>query len=164
MRCSYWFSCSTGGKLYIVNEKNDSESRGSKSISILDGLISGNTEKIPPSPVIKQLAMAVENEKKFSSMKDFLATNKGSSPIKERAGLSLFAVRSLVLCEKEDNISEFPDEVKLYSLISLLFDAGGKFLKRKISSGSETTAATLLRDIHAAPLESFVTKVADWKL
>ncbi|KAL3726563.1 hypothetical protein ACJRO7_031461 [Eucalyptus globulus] len=149
------------GKLYIVNEKNDSESRGSKSISILDGLISGNTEKIPPSPVIKQLAVTVENGKKFSSMKDFLATNKGSSPIKERAGLSLFAVRLLVLCEKEDNMSEFPDEVKLYSLISLLFDAGGKFLRRKISSGSETTAATLLRDIHAAPLESFVTKVAE---
>ncbi|KAL3725816.1 hypothetical protein ACJRO7_030793 [Eucalyptus globulus] len=30
--------------LYIVNEKNDSESRGSVSISILDGLIAGNTE------------------------------------------------------------------------------------------------------------------------
>ncbi|KAK3411836.1 hypothetical protein EUGRSUZ_I00588 [Eucalyptus grandis] len=134
MRCSYWFSCSTRGELYIVNEKNDSESRGSKSISILDGLISGNTEKIPPSPVIKQLAVAVENGKKFSSMKDFLATNKGSSPIKERAGLSLFAVRSLVLCEKEDNISEFPDEVKLYSLISLLFDADicrGKVSQKK---------------------------------
>ncbi|KAF8009139.1 hypothetical protein BT93_J0201 [Corymbia citriodora subsp. variegata] len=147
--------------LYIVNEKSDAESRGSESTSTLDGLIAGNTEKIPPSPVIKQLAVAVENGKKFSSMKDFLATNKGSSPIRERAGLSLSAVKSLVLREKEENISEFPDEVKLYSLISLLFDAEGNFLRRKISSGSDTTAATLPRDIHAAPPESFVAKVAE---
>ncbi|XP_030542828.1 rab3 GTPase-activating protein catalytic subunit isoform X1 [Rhodamnia argentea] len=147
--------------LYMVNEKNDAESRGSESTATLDSLIAGNTEKIPPAPVIKQLAVAVENGRKFSSMKDFLATNKGSSPIRERAGLSLSAVRSLVLREKEDNISEFPDEVKLYSLISLLFDAEGNLLRRKISSSSDTTAATLPRDIHAAPPESFVAKVSE---
>lgn len=63
--------------------------------------------------------------KKFKSLKDCLASSGGSSPVRERAGLSLSAVKSLVLREKEDKITlEFGDNEKVLSLINSLFDAG----------------------------------------
>lgn len=63
--------------------------------------------------------------KKSKSMKDFLASSGGSSPVRERASLSLLAVKSLVLRDKEDKLtSEFSKDEKVLSLIRSLFDAG----------------------------------------
>ncbi|PKI77540.1 hypothetical protein CRG98_002146 [Punica granatum] len=126
--------------LYVMNEKNDAESKASDPMSALEGLLAGNFEKIPPSSIIKQLAVAIQKGTKQNSMKDFLLSSRDSSPIKERAGLSLSAVRSLVLREKEDkDKSDFGDDEEVLSLIKALFDA----------------------DIRAAPPGSFVVKVAE---
>lgn len=58
-------------------------------------------------------------------MKEFIASSGGSSPAKERAGLSLSAVKALVLREKEDGqTSEFTSNEKVVQLISSLFDPG----------------------------------------
>lgn len=58
-------------------------------------------------------------------MKDILASSGASSPIMERASLSLAAVKSLMLRDKEDKLtSEFGNDEKLVSLIKSLFNAG----------------------------------------
>lgn len=58
-------------------------------------------------------------------MKDFVASSRGSSPVRERAALSLSAVKSLVLRDKEDKLtSEFGKDKNVLSLIHSLFDAG----------------------------------------
>lgn len=63
--------------------------------------------------------------KKFKSLKDCLASSGGSSPVRERAGLSLSAVKSLVLREKEDKLTfGSGDNEKILSLINSLFDEG----------------------------------------
>lgn len=63
--------------------------------------------------------------KKSKSMKDFLASSGGSSPARERGGLSLSVVKSLVLRDKEDKLtSEFGSNDKVLSLIRSLFNAG----------------------------------------
>lgn len=63
--------------------------------------------------------------KKSKSLKDFLASSGGSSPARERGGLSLSAVKSLVLRDKEDKLtSEFATNEKVLSLIQSLFDTG----------------------------------------
>lgn len=139
---------------------------------------------------------------KSKSMKDFIASTGGSSPARERASLSLSAVKALVLREKEDNLtSEFSSDEKVVHLINSLFDPGmciiggllmmhlrichfslthypvmvfhfrynickifaeGDFLRRKINSDPEETAITSLpRDIHGAPPESLVVKLAE---
>lgn len=63
--------------------------------------------------------------KKLKSIKDILASSGSSSPIMERASLSLSAVKSLVLRDKEDKLaSELGDNEKVLSLMHSLFDAG----------------------------------------
>jgi len=58
-------------------------------------------------------------------MKDVIASSGGSSPAKERGGLSLSAVKALVLREKEDKLtSEFSSNEKVVHLINSLFDPG----------------------------------------
>ncbi|OVA09453.1 Rab3 GTPase-activating protein catalytic subunit [Macleaya cordata] len=121
---------------------------------------SNDMAKIPPASVIKQLAVAVEAGKKFKSMKDFLASTRDSSPVRERAGLSFSAMKSLVLRDKEDkSTSEFGDDDEVVSFIKLLFDAEGQFCIRKNQSGS--AMASVPRDIHAAPPESFVVRLSE---
>lgn len=62
--------------------------------------------------------------KKLKSLKDFLAASGSSSPVRERASLSLYAVRSLVLREKDERPSDFGNNEKVLALIRSLFDAG----------------------------------------
>ena len=63
--------------------------------------------------------------KNLKSLKDFLASSGNSSPVRERAGLSFSAVRSLVLHDKEDKLaSDFGDDERVLALIHSLFDAG----------------------------------------
>lgn len=73
--------------------------------------------------------------KKFKSMKDLMVSSRDSSPVRERAGLSLSAVKSLVLRE-EKPASESGDKEKLLSLIRLLFDAGRCILAELIKGFS----------------------------
>ncbi|KAK7320378.1 hypothetical protein VNO77_29796 [Canavalia gladiata] len=149
--------------LYILNMKNDIDSRASEGIPSVESLTAATKDPIPPSSVLKQLAMAVEAGSKAKSMKDFIASTGDCSPAKERAGLSLSAVKALVLREKEETLtSEFSSNEKVVRLINSLFDPEGDFLVRKINSNPEETALTSLpRDIHGAPPESLVVKLAE---
>ncbi|KAK3017410.1 hypothetical protein RJ639_006704, partial [Escallonia herrerae] len=117
-----------------------------------------DTNIIAPTAVMQQLAIAVEAGKKVKSMKDLLSSSRDSSPVRERAGLSFSAMKSLVLREKE----EFGVDEKVLSLINSLLDAEGHFPGRKTSSGSETIAnmTSLPKDIHGAPSECFVVKLS----
>ncbi|KAB1215176.1 Rab3 GTPase-activating protein catalytic subunit [Morella rubra] len=149
--------------LYLLNMKNDLEAKSLEAIPSVEGFVAASTGGIPPAAVMKQLAVAVEAAKKRKSLKDCLTSSGGSSPVRERAGLSLSAVKSLVLREKEDKLTfGFGDNEKVLSLINSLFDAEGKFLRRKISADSEaTTISSLPRDIHGSPSESLVVKLAE---
>lgn len=63
--------------------------------------------------------------RKTNSMKDFIASSGGSSPARERAGLSLSSVKALVLREKEDKLTpQFSSDDKVVYLINSLFDPG----------------------------------------
>ncbi|KAK8467163.1 hypothetical protein PHAVU_008G269100 [Phaseolus vulgaris] len=149
--------------LYTLNVKNDLDAKASESFPSVESLTAATKDPIPPSSVLKQLAIAVEAGSKVKSMKEFIASPGGSSPAKERAGLSLSAVKALVLREKEDNLtSEFSSNDKVVQLISSLFDPEGDFLTRKINSNIEEIVMTSLpRDIHGAPPESLVVKLAE---
>lgn len=139
-----------------MSPKRVSDSKGSEA--------EGLNENIPSASGLKQLAIAFEAGKKFKSMKDFMASSRDSSPVRERAALSLSAVKSLVLREKEDKFtSEFGGDETVLSLIHSLLDSEGHFLRRMIGCGSETptTTTSLPRDIHGAPTESFVVKLSE---
>ncbi|KAL7186574.1 hypothetical protein ACSBR2_028329 [Camellia fascicularis] len=145
--------------LYLMSMTNVSESKGSETGSLPECL--SNCSIIPPASVMKQLAIAVEAGKKFNSVKDLLASSRGSSPVRERA---ISAVKSLVLREKEENFStEFGGDEKLLSLINLLLDAEGQFPGRKIGTDSDipTNMTSLPKDIHGAPPESFVVRLSE---
>ncbi|KAM6553862.1 hypothetical protein CsatB_014624 [Cannabis sativa] len=149
--------------LYMLNMKNGVDLKVVETTPSAEGLSAANLGLIPSVSTIKQLATAVEMGKKSNSMKDFLAISGGSSPVRERSGLSLSAVKSLVLREKEDNLtSEFCNNEKVLSLIELLFSGDELFLKRNIRSCLDAiTVTSFLRDIHGAPPESFIVKVAE---
>eukprot|EP00258_Populus_trichocarpa_P010068 XP_002317338.3 uncharacterized protein LOC7483626 isoform X1 [Populus trichocarpa] len=146
--------------LYLLNMKNEEEAKGSHVSSIVERLNATNPDTIPPISALKQLAVAVDSGKKFKSVKDILASSGASSPIMERASLSLAAVKSLMLRDKEDKLtSEFGNDEKLESLIKSLFDAEGNFLSRNMSLVLEPPL--LPRDIHGAPPEGFLTKLSE---
>ncbi|KAE9596364.1 putative Rab3 GTPase-activating protein catalytic subunit [Lupinus albus] len=149
--------------LFILNMKNDLEAKASEVIPLVESLTAANIDPIPPSSVLKQLAISVEAGSKTKSIKDFIASSGSSSPAIERAASTLSAVKALVLREKEDRLtSEFSNDERVLHLISSLFDPEGDFLKRKINSNPEETAITsLARDIHGAPPESLVVKLAE---
>ncbi|XP_042485226.1 rab3 GTPase-activating protein catalytic subunit isoform X2 [Macadamia integrifolia] len=120
------------------------------------------TPKIPPASAVRQLGIAVEAGKKFKSMKDLLASARDSSPVKERAGLSFSAVKSLVLREKDEKLTSQLVDDEILSLIHFLFDADGHLPRRKDASDSATaTAPSLPRDVHAAPPDGFVVRLSE---
>ncbi|XP_061368119.1 uncharacterized protein LOC133311118 [Gastrolobium bilobum] len=149
--------------LCILNVKNELDAKASEAIPSVEGLTAATADPIPPSSVLKQLAIAFEAGRKTNSMKDFVASSGGSSPARERAGLNLSAVKALVLREKEDKLtSELCNDEKVVHLIKSLFDPEEEFLRRKINSNPEETAIkSLLSDIHGAPPESLVVKLAE---
>ncbi|KAK6229743.1 Rab3GAP catalytic subunit [Theobroma cacao] len=150
--------------MYLLNMKNDAEAKALEAIPSVDVLNTVNTNNIPPTSVIKQLAIAVEAGKKFKLLKDLLASSGSSSPIRERTGLSFSAVKSLVLRDKEDKLaSGFGDDERVLALIHSLFDAEGNFLRRQLVSDSNTctTMISLPKDIHGAPPESFLVKLSE---
>ncbi|XP_077253908.1 rab3 GTPase-activating protein catalytic subunit isoform X2 [Tasmannia lanceolata] len=137
----------------------DSE-RGSTGAA--DDSNSSNKFIIPPASIIKQLGMAIESGKNFKSLKDLVPTSD-SSLIKEKAGLSFSAVKSLVLREKEEkSTSEFVDNEEVLSLIRSLFDTEEHFLRRKNGSGYANLSMSYFpSDIHGAPPESFVVRLSE---
>ncbi|XP_059662466.1 uncharacterized protein LOC132308409 [Cornus florida] len=150
--------------LYMMRVRDVSESKGSEMGSSAEDVNTRNVGIIPPTTVIKQLAIDVEAGKKFKSMKDLLASSRDSSPVMERAGLSFSAVKSLVLREKEEKVtSEFGADEKVLSMINSLLEAEGHFPERKIDSGPETLTnmTSSAKDIHGAPPGSFVVKLSE---
>ncbi|OIT26630.1 PREDICTED: rab3 GTPase-activating protein catalytic subunit [Nicotiana attenuata] len=148
----------------FMSERELPNSKDSESGSTMEESNLGDSDVIPPAAVMKQLAVAVEAGKRCITMKDFLASSRGSSPIMERASLSLSAVKSLVLREKEDKFSgEFGADDKVLSRINSLLDAEGHFPGSKVYSDTETSAnaSSLPKDIHGAPPESFIVKLAE---
>ncbi|XP_058095129.1 uncharacterized protein LOC131240716 isoform X2 [Magnolia sinica] len=135
------------------------------SIGVEDASIASNVVSVPPTSIIKQLAVALEAGKKFKSLKDLLASTRGSSPVKERSGLSFSAVKSLVLREKEEKpVPEPDDNEEVLSLIHSLFDACREEHIPKMENGSCSTIPTTMylpRDIHGAPPESFVVRLSE---
>ncbi|KAL2322678.1 hypothetical protein Fmac_027057 [Flemingia macrophylla] len=148
--------------LYILNGKNDLDAKASEAIHSVEGLTTMTEHPIPPSSILKQLAVAFEVGRKTNSMKDLVASSGGSSPSRDRAGLSFSAVKALVLREKEDKLSsEYSINEKVVYLINSLFDPEGEFLRRKFNSDPEETfISSLSRDIHGAPPDSLVVKLA----
>lgn len=58
-------------------------------------------------------------------MKDLLASSKNSSPIREKASMSISVMKSLVLREKDDKmIQEFGSDDKVLGLMNALLNAG----------------------------------------
>ncbi|XP_023521287.1 rab3 GTPase-activating protein catalytic subunit-like isoform X1 [Cucurbita pepo subsp. pepo] len=149
--------------LYMLNMKNDIEAKNAEIIPSVESFLATDKASIPSLSVIKQLAIAIEAGKKSKSVKSLLASSAGSSSAKGKPGLNLSTVRALVLREKEEKISTtFRHDERIQSLIRSLFDAGGDFLKRSITSGSEgTIAASLPRDIHGAPPDSLLVKISE---
>ncbi|XP_022151309.1 uncharacterized protein LOC111019274 isoform X2 [Momordica charantia] len=149
--------------LYLLNMKNDIEAKNAEVIPSVESFLAIDRTSIPPFSVIKQLAVAVEAGKKCKSMKSLLASSGDSSSTREKSGLSLSAVRALVVREKEEKIStEFHHDARIQSLICSLFDAEGDFLKRSFGSASEGTIVTSLpRDIHGAPPDSLLVKISE---
>ncbi|CAN0915649.1 Rab3 GTPase-activating protein catalytic subunit [Linum grandiflorum] len=110
---------------------------------------------------MKQLAIAIDTGKKHKSIKDLVVVSSGSSsPIKERTGLSLAAVKSFVLRDKDDKLaSEFENHEKLLFIMQSLFSTEGDFLKRNVCCSMESL--TLIKDIHGAPPDSLLVKLSE---
>ncbi|XP_006346203.1 rab3 GTPase-activating protein catalytic subunit [Solanum tuberosum] len=143
----------------FMSERAIPDSKDSESGLRMEESKHRDRDVIPPASVMKQLAVAVEAGKRCITMKDFLASSRGSSPIMERASLSLSAVKSLMLREKDDKFAgEFGADDKVLSLINLLLDAEGHFPGRKVDSAN---ASSLPKDLHGAPPESFIVNLAD---
>ncbi|KAI3768986.1 hypothetical protein L6452_00082 [Arctium lappa] len=123
-----------------------------------------NSDIVPPANVLKQLAIGVQTTKIIKSMKDLMISSRDSSPVKERSTLSLSAMKSLVVGEKEDTFaSEFGRDEKVMSLIHSLTNAEGHLSRRKIGSRVEknTNLTNFAKEIHGAPPECLVTELAE---
>ncbi|XP_073058907.1 uncharacterized protein [Primulina eburnea] len=148
--------------LYFMGEREFSPSNGSEEGVIPEGSKNAITDIIPSSAIVKQLAVAIETGISYNSMKDLIASSRGSSPIRERASMSFSAMKSLVLREKEDKwTSEFGADEKVVSVVNALLNTEGSFSGRTFSGLEAQTAASLLKDIHGAPVESFVVKLSE---
>nr|GLL22566.1 rab3 GTPase-activating protein catalytic subunit [Ipomoea trifida]GMC74536.1 rab3 GTPase-activating protein catalytic subunit [Ipomoea batatas] len=145
--------------LYLMRDREFPEQEETKSGSLLEDPNFLDAGVIPPSVVLKQLAVAIESGKKYNSMKDLLASSRGSSPIREKASLSFSAVKSLVLREKD--ASELGSDDKGLCLITSLLDAEGHSPESRVENGSETStnSTSLPKDIHGAPPECFIIKL-----
>ncbi|KAI3507783.1 hypothetical protein L1887_22777 [Cichorium endivia] len=120
-----------------------------------------NIDIIPSAAVLRQFAIGVETTRMVRSMKDIVMSSRGSSPVREKTGINFSTVKSLVLRDKEDMEFGADEKVKVVSLISSLLGAEGHISGRKSSCKLETngTVISLLKDLHAAPYDSFVV---DW--
>lgn len=148
--------------LYMMHEREFSLSSDLEE-GELEGSKAANTDIIPSSAILKQLAVAIEAASSYSTMKDLLASSKGSSPIREKASMSISVMKSLVLREKDDKmINEFGSDEKVLAVINSLLDAEGQFTGRTVPGlEAQINSTSLVKDIHGAPLESFVVKLSE---
>ncbi|KAL3508469.1 hypothetical protein ACH5RR_027870 [Cinchona calisaya] len=143
---------------------SEREIKDPKSGAITEDSNISNENIIPPTAIMRQLAIAIEAGKKHNSMKDLLASSRDSSPVRERAALSFSAMKSLILREKEEKfMTEFGTDEKVVSLIKSLLNSEGLMPPRKgdFVLGELTSFSSLTKDIHGAPPESFVVKLAE---
>ncbi|XP_017253407.1 uncharacterized protein LOC108223595 [Daucus carota subsp. sativus] len=149
--------------LYLENPGDFSQPKVLESCSLTENPKVVNVDIIPPVAYIKQLAIAIEAGKNYKTIKDLMACSTSSSPVRERASLSFLAMKSLVLREKEEKFaSEFSADTKALSLINMLVDAEGHHAETESGSGHETAAnSSLPKEIHGAPPESFIIKLAE---
>ncbi|KAI3675723.1 hypothetical protein L1987_85315 [Smallanthus sonchifolius] len=92
-------------------------------------------------------------------MRDLLSSSRDSSPVREKDGLNFSIVKSLVLRDKEDKIDmDFSADGRVFSLTSSLLSVEGPVSGRKANRKLEinTTIASLLKDLHGAPPDSFI--------
>ncbi|XP_042042507.1 rab3 GTPase-activating protein catalytic subunit-like [Salvia splendens] len=147
--------------LYLMHERGFSQPNDLE--EELESLKAPKADIIPSSAILKQLAVAVEAGSGYSTMKDLLASSKSSSPIREKASMSISVMKSLVLREKDDKmILEFGSDDKVLGLMNTLLNAEAEFTGRTVP-GMETqlNSTSLVKDIHGVPLESFVVKLAE---
>ncbi|KAL3639978.1 hypothetical protein CASFOL_014946 [Castilleja foliolosa] len=152
--------------LYMMGEREFSNSKDSEAGVSAEGSKSVNADIIPSSAIVRQLAIALGAGLNYTSTKDLLVSSRGSSPIRERASLSFSAMKSLVLREKDDKLaSEFGGDEKVLSVINALLNAvlaEGQFKGRTVPSlEAQTNATFLLKDIHGAPVDSLVVKLSE---
>ncbi|KAM0063526.1 putative Rab3 GTPase-activating protein catalytic subunit [Helianthus debilis subsp. tardiflorus] len=123
-----------------------------------------NSDIIPSASMLKQLAIGVETTKIVKSMKDLMILARDYSPVKERSGLSLYAMKSFVVGEKEDKFAaEFGRDEKVMSFIHLLMDPEGHLSRRKTGSRMDKApkVTKFSKEVHGAPPESFVPELAE---
>ncbi|KAL0311003.1 UNVERIFIED_CONTAM: Rab3 GTPase-activating protein catalytic subunit [Sesamum angustifolium] len=149
--------------LYLKGNKEVSDKNDSEDQVTMESSKAMNTDIIPSSAIVKQLAVAIEAAVNYNSMKDLLVSSRGSSPIREKASLGISAMKSLVLREKEDKLaSEFGGDEKVLSVMNTLLNAEGQFTGRTLSGlEAQINATSLLKDIHGAPVESFVVGLSE---
>ncbi|KAK4386962.1 putative tetraacyldisaccharide 4'-kinase, mitochondrial [Sesamum angolense] len=149
--------------LYLKGNKEVSDKNDSEDQVTMESSKAMNTDIIPSSAIVKQLAVAIEAAVNYNSMKDLLVSSRGSSPIREKASLGISAMKSLVLREKEDKLaSEFGGDEKVLSVMNTLLNAEGQFTGRTLYGlEAQINATSLLKDIHGAPVESFVVGLSE---
>ncbi|KAL8505542.1 hypothetical protein ACS0TY_016691 [Phlomoides rotata] len=151
--------------LYLMDVRGVPQSnvQGSEERILHEGSKATNKDIIPSSAILKQLAVAVEAGFNHTSMKDLLMSSRGSSPIREKASLSISVMKSLMLREKEDKlINEFGSDEKVMAVINSLLNPEGHFTGRSVSElEAQINASSLVKDIHGAPVESFVVKLSE---
>ncbi|KAI5674785.1 hypothetical protein M9H77_15149 [Catharanthus roseus] len=150
--------------LYLIREREFFHSEDSKYSSGAQDFETSSANIIPSTYVLRQLAIAIEAGKNYTSMMDLMASSKDSSPVRERAALGFSAMKSLVLREKEEKlVTEFGTNEKVLSLIKSLLDAEGHPPVRKddCEPGETANTSALVKDIHGAPPESFVVKLSE---
>ncbi|GJN32433.1 hypothetical protein PR202_gb20942 [Eleusine coracana subsp. coracana] len=112
----------------------------------------------PPASTVKQLVAAIENGKSFKSMNDMRST--GDQMLKEKGGLSLSVVKSLVRREKEErSSSDFFGDEETQSLMYSLFKLEEQFPPDGSQCNPEYST-TLSKDLHGAPAGSFIHHLA----
>lgn len=111
---------------------------------------------IPPASVIKQLGMALETSKKYSSVKDMLSAKGSFVGEKTAAGFSV--VKSIVLREKDKGSSDGNNEEIQY-LVHQLFNPEEE-LPRQDSTIASSSIEYMPKDIHAAPPKSLVVRLS----
>ncbi|KAG0545070.1 hypothetical protein BDA96_02G330700 [Sorghum bicolor] len=114
----------------------------------------------PPASVVKQLVSAIENGKSFKSMSDMRYT--GDQLLKDKGGLSLSVVKSLVRRDKEErSSSEFFGDEETQSLMYSLFKLEEQFSLEGSQCFPELFhSRSVSKDLHGAPPGSFVHHLA----
>ncbi|XP_004957825.1 rab3 GTPase-activating protein catalytic subunit isoform X2 [Setaria italica] len=132
----------------------DSSSIATESIS------SAKLPTVPPTSTVKQLVAAIEHGKNFKSMSHMRAT--GDQFLKDKGGLSLSVVKSLVRRDKEErSSSEFFGDDETQSLMYSLFKLEEQFPLDGSQCNPELIhSRSLSKDLHGAPPGSFIHHLA----